>query len=103
MSHLLLKESQLTREVVGGELYEYYPLGKYIVRARGICGGRPTFKYTRIEVALILKRIAQGKSVEYIVNAYHDPHLTEASIQEAIALATSAFSASPQVALPLSG
>ncbi len=84
-------ESQLVSEMVGGEPYEYLPLGNYVVRAPGICGGRPTFKYTRIEVSFIRNRIAQGKSVEYIVNAYADLHLTRAVIQEAMLLAHNAL------------
>jgi hypothetical protein len=33
---------ELVTETVGGEAYAYYPLGEYIVRAPGVCGGRPT-------------------------------------------------------------
>ena len=40
---------ELVYEIVGGETYEYYPLGKYVVAAPKVCGGRPTFKYTRLE------------------------------------------------------
>ena len=94
-------QSQRNREMVGGDIYEYYALGNYIVRSPAVCGGRPTFKYTRIEVSFILNRIAQGKSIEYLVDAYQDPHLTSAAIQEAMALANHAFSLSPQVAQPL--
>jgi uncharacterized protein (DUF433 family) len=101
MSYNLQVEAQLTREVVGGESYEYYVLGQYVVRAPGVCGGRPTFKYTRIEVSFILNRIAQGKSIEYIVHAYNDPHLTSAAIQEAMALANRAFMTSPSIIQPL--
>ncbi|MEZ4735061.1 MAG: DUF433 domain-containing protein [Caldilineaceae bacterium] len=101
MIHHLPTEPQLIREIVGGESYEYYALGAYVVRAPGICGGRPTFKYTRIEVSFILNRIAQGKSIEYIVDAYHDPHLTGEAIQEAMALANRAFMTSPSVTEPL--
>ena len=42
--------TKLVREKMGGESYEYYPLGQYIVVAPGVCGGRPTFKNTRIDV-----------------------------------------------------
>ena len=42
--------TKLVREMVGGESYEYSSLGRYIVAAPGVCGGRPTFKYTRIDV-----------------------------------------------------
>src|SRR5579871_3593941 len=37
--------------VVGGEPYDYVPLRQHIVWAANVCGGRPTFKYMRIEVA----------------------------------------------------
>jgi len=90
-------DSPLLHEKVGGEPYIYLPLGNYVVRAPGVCGGRPTFKYTRIEVSFILNRIAKGKSIDYIVDAYADPHLTRAAIQEAMALANSAFITSPQI------
>lgn len=42
--------SELVSEIIGGEVYQYYPLGEYVVRAVGVCGTRPTFKYTRIEI-----------------------------------------------------
>ena len=93
--------SPLIHEMVGGEPYVYLPLGNYVVRAPGICGGRPTFKYTRIEVTFILNRIAKGKTIDYIVDAYADPHLTHAAIQDAMLLANSAFMTSPQITEPL--
>jgi len=34
---------QLVTETVGGEPYQYYPIGAHVVRAIGVCGGRPTF------------------------------------------------------------
>ena len=42
--------AELITEMVGGEVYQYYPQGEHVVRAVGVCGGRPTFKYTRIEI-----------------------------------------------------
>jgi hypothetical protein len=33
---------KLKCEMVGGESYEYYPLGQYIVVAPGACGDRPS-------------------------------------------------------------
>jgi len=50
MTNRSKKNGKLVTEMVGGEPYQYYPLGQYVVRAIGVCGGRPTFKYTRIEV-----------------------------------------------------
>jgi uncharacterized protein (DUF433 family) len=44
------QERNLVREFVGGEPYEYYPLGEYVVAAPGVCGGEPTFNYARISV-----------------------------------------------------
>jgi uncharacterized protein (DUF433 family) len=55
---------KLVREMIQGELYEYYSLGKYVVAAPGICGGRPTFKYTRIEVQVVFDLLAAGKPIE---------------------------------------
>lgn len=53
--------TKLITEMVGGELYQYYPLGKHVVRAIGGCGGRPTFKHTRIEITGTLERLAAVK------------------------------------------
>lgn len=50
---------QLVREEYGGEIYEYYPLGEYVVVAPGVCGGRPTFKYTRLEVSVIISMVVR--------------------------------------------
>ncbi len=92
---------QPVHEIVGGESYAYFPLDQYGVRAPGICGGRSTFKYTRIEVSFILGRIAAGKSVNDIVTNYNDPHLTHQAILEAISLANAAFLSSSPVTNPL--
>jgi uncharacterized protein (DUF433 family) len=53
-----MKTMEIITEEFGGEPYRYLPLGKHIVRALGVCGERPTFKYTRIEVASALGRLA---------------------------------------------
>lgn len=76
------KSTELVNEVVGGELYSYYPLGQYIVSAVGVCGGRPTFKYTRIEVAGILELLAAGDTVEQLVKGYRG-RLSRQAIEEA--------------------
>lgn len=52
----------LMTETLNGEPYRYYPLGNHVVRAVGICGGRPTFKYTRIEIAGTLDRLVAAKA-----------------------------------------
>lgn len=82
--------SELITEIVGGEPYQYFSLGENIVRAIGICGGRPTFKYTRIEITGTLERLAAGESVDEIVKGYSDKVSREA-ITEAQKLVTSQF------------
>jgi uncharacterized protein (DUF433 family) len=84
----------------GDSLYEYYPLGKYIVAAPGICGGRPTFKYTRLEVSVILSLIALGETVEQVVQAYSLSQLTPEAVQEAIHLADQALVQSAKMLQP---
>lgn len=70
---------------------EYYPLGKYIVRAPGICGGRPTFKYTRLEPSFILAQLSLGRTVEEVVAAYQPSRVSVEGVYEAIKLANQAF------------
>lgn len=75
---------ELVKELHGGEMYEYHPLGDYIVAAPGVCGGRPTFKYTRIEAAGALNLIAAGYSIEEVAQRFEVPH---EAVEEAIRLA----------------
>ncbi len=82
-------KQELVCEVVGGEPYEYYPLGEYIVAAPGVCGGRPTFKYTRIDVRHALSLLSGGRTVEEVAETYEVPL---AAIREALDLAVEAFS-----------
>lgn len=82
---------QLIREMVGGEPYEYFPLGEHIVSAPGVCGGRPTFKYTRLEAAYILDLVAGGWSIEKVVQHYKASRLTAEAVSEAIELAKEAL------------
>jgi uncharacterized protein (DUF433 family) len=81
---------QIQHEVIGGDPYDYIPLGQYVVRALGVCGGRPTFKYTRIEVAGTLERLASGESMDSIVAGYGGRVAREA-IQEAVDVAAQSF------------
>jgi len=76
--------------MVNGEPYEYYPLGEYIVAASDVCGGRPTFKYTRIEVAGLLDRLSAGETMEHLVWGYQGRVPREA-IEEALMLAAQAL------------
>ena len=85
------QNGQLVQEEYGGEIYEYYPLGQYIVAAPGVCGGRPTFKYTRLEPSMILAQLSLGRTIDEIVQAYALSKLTPEAVQEAIRLASDAF------------
>src|SRR5438105_3367721 len=73
----------LIREIAGGEPYDYRPLGNYVVSAPGVCGGEPTFKYTRINARFIVERIQAGESPEAIVAAYGGRFSSEA-VEEAL-------------------
>lgn len=75
----------MVTEMVGGEPYRYYPSGNCVVRAPGICGGRPTFKYTRIEITGTFERLAAGENMEEIVTGYRGRVSMEA-IKEAVYL-----------------
>jgi uncharacterized protein (DUF433 family) len=77
--------SELITEMVGGESYQYYPLGEHVVRAIGVCGGRPTFKYTRIEITGTLERLAAGENIDEIVVGYRG-RIPQAAIIEALKL-----------------
>ena len=82
--------AELVTETVGGELYQYYPLGEHVVRAVGVCGGRPTFKYTRVEITGTLERLAAGEPIDDIVTGYRG-RVSHAAIQEAVRLMTTQF------------
>lgn len=75
----------LVREIVGGEPYEYRPLGNYVVSAVGVCGGEPTFKYTRINARFIVEQVRAGETPEVIAAAYGGRFSSEA-LEEAIRL-----------------
>ena len=81
----------LVCEIYGGSPYAYYPLGQYIVAAPGVCGGRPTFKYTRLEVSVVLDLLADGWTVEQIVHEYGQSQLTPEAVVEAVRLAKEAL------------
>jgi uncharacterized protein (DUF433 family) len=82
--------SEPITEMVGEEVYQYYPLGDYVVRAIGVCGGRPTFKYTRIEVTGTLERLVAGENIEDIVKGYRG-RVSREAIVEAMRLVNSQF------------
>ena len=77
---------KMVREELDGQIYEYTPLGKYIVSAPGVCRGRPTFKYTRIEVAGVLEWLSAGNSLDELLEGYKG-RVSREAIQEAATLA----------------
>ena len=76
---------KLQREIYNGEPYEYYPLGKYIVAAPGVCGGRPTIKYHRLDAMHIIGFLERGDSPKQIALNYRIP---VAAVREAVKLAS---------------
>jgi uncharacterized protein (DUF433 family) len=88
---------RLVREMVKGKPYEYYPLGEYIVAAPGICGGRPTFKYTRIEVQVVLDLLASGESLERMVKNFRG-RVSREAIEETLRLAAALLKREAQTA-----
>ena len=92
----MVKTPELVREGEGDDVYEYYPLGEYVVVAPGVCGGRPTFKYTRLEVSMVLALLATGDTVEEVVEDYSLSHLSVEAVLEAIRLANQALLASTE-------
>src|SRR5947207_12768620 len=79
------KKPELVRETLYGNPYEYYPLGKYIVAARGVCGGRPTIKYHRLDALHIIGFLKRGDTPNQIARNYRIP---VAAVQEAAKLAS---------------
>jgi uncharacterized protein (DUF433 family) len=82
--------SELITERINGEPYQYYPLGAHVVRAVGICDGRPTFKHTRIEITGTLDRLAAGESLDTIVTGYHG-RVSREAVMEAVQIVTDGF------------
>ncbi len=80
----------LVTEFVGGEPYQYYPMGEYVVRALGVCGGRPTFKYTRIDITGALDRLAAGEHIDKVVAGYRG-RVSKEAVLEAIHLISAQF------------
>lgn len=81
----------LEREILDGEPYDFFSLGNYVVMAPDICGGEATFKYTRINVSVILGMLRAGYSVDELVEEYDSPYLTHDAIREAVHLADRAL------------
>ena len=74
----------LEQEIVDGTPYEFFPLGHHIVMAPDVCAGEPTFKYTRINVRVILNMLRAGYSVDELVAEYDSPFMTQEAVREAM-------------------
>ncbi len=57
-------------------------LGQYIVSDPEICGGKPTFKGTRVRVQDVLYYVAKGKDWEWLTWNY-DGNINHETIAEA--------------------
>jgi uncharacterized protein (DUF433 family) len=68
----------------------------YIVRDASICGGEPVVKGTRVTVRTILSSLAEGASIQEILDDF--PTLTEQAVRAVIAFA--ATSAEEDLPLP---
>lgn len=91
--------TNLVTETVGGEPYQYLPLGEYVVRAPGVCDGRPTFKYTRIEITGTLERLAAGETLDEIVVGYRGRVPREAVIEATLLITRQFVQTLPQLEL----
>ncbi len=85
---MTLHGDNLVSELYGGEPYDYYPITEHIVSAPGVCGGRPTFKYTRIDIRHALELVSRGRAMEEIAGWYRIPVV---AVREAIELAIRAL------------
>ena len=101
MNAMTTVQAKLEREWLDSEWYEFYTLAPHIVIAPRVCGGRPTFKYTRLEVSVILALLASGKTIEEVVAEYAMSDITVEHVQEAIIVADQALSQSALSLLPL--
>ncbi len=51
----------------------------------GVCGGRPCIRNTRVEIAVILDGLAEGLTVDDLIDHY--PQLTRDDVRTALAYA----------------
>jgi len=69
-------------------------LGRYVITDSGICGGKLTFRGTRILVADVLGQVARGMAWETIVEEWRGAVSMDA-IAEAVRLAREALVTGP--------
>lgn len=75
------------KEDRNGVPYEYYIISDHIVAAPRVCGGRATFKYTRIDVRHVLPKLMAGVPFEEI-NLQFGGSLSPEALKEAALLAS---------------
>jgi uncharacterized protein (DUF433 family) len=68
---------------------EPLPVGKFLVVDPRVCHGKLTFKGTRVPVEAVLTFLAQGETIEEILDSW--PQLRRAAVEEAIGLAAAAW------------
>jgi len=72
---------------------------RYIVQDPGICGGEPVIRTTRVPVRTVLASLAEGATIEEILQDF--PSLSKESVQAIIAFAAaSAFEDLPTRGVP---
>lgn len=69
------------KEILGGVEYEYLPITEFLVKAKGVCGTRPTVKYTRIPVSLVYNLLKSGRSVDSLYEDYRQKIPKEALLE----------------------
>jgi uncharacterized protein (DUF433 family) len=70
---------------VGGATNNLNPYDEHFIRDKGICGGEPVFKGTRVTLRTVLASLAAGDSAEDILSDF--PSLKAKDVQAAIAFA----------------
>lgn len=64
-------------------------VGEFLIVDRRICHGKLTFKGTRVPVETVLSFLAQGETIDEVLEGW--PELNRAAIEEAIRLAEAAW------------
>ena len=70
---------------MGGATNNLNPYNERIIRDKGICGGEPVFKGTRVTLRTVLASLAAGDSAGDILSDF--PSLKAEDVQAAIAFA----------------
>jgi uncharacterized protein (DUF433 family) len=74
---------KLSVRLLGAKFTSMFRWASTLSAQRGVCGGRPTFKYTRVEVAVVLRLLAAGLSIDELVTNFGG-RISREAIEEAI-------------------